>query len=96
MFPDSPTESGQLDNELDPPVELGTPDRALDPLFDFLRATLNRLQDLCEFLLAGARDVINSWTLQFTSGIVAGLLCLFFAIRILQLAVAYFADGQLP
>ncbi len=96
MFPDSPTKLGQFENELDPPIELGPPDRALDPLFDFLHAVLDRLQDLCEFLLACLGSLLKSWILQFTSGIVAGVLVILLTIRVFQLAAAYFADTHLP
>lgn len=96
MFPDSSTETNAIEREFDPPVAIEAKGRPLDPLFDFLHATLDRLQDLSEFLIGCIRVFVKSWIVQFTSGTIVGLLFISFLARLIQLLVALYNGTSEP
>jgi hypothetical protein len=96
MLQETPTETGQFDDALDAPEEFRPPIRRLDPLFDFLHATLDRIQDVSEFLLVCVAAVVKTWIFQFTSGLVAGLLVISLAIWLVQVTIGFFTGDNPP
>ncbi len=96
MLQETPTETGQFDDASATPEEFRPPIRRLDPPFDFLHATLDRIQDVSEFLLMCAAGVVKTWIFQFTSGLVAGLLFICFAIWLVQVTIGYFTGDSPP
>ena len=85
-----PTDIGHFDDELHAPKDFEPRVQRLNPLFDFLHATLDRIQDIAEFLLACLSGIIRTWIFQFTSGLVAGLLFISFVIWAVQAIIEFF------
>jgi hypothetical protein len=96
MLQETPTETGKFDDASDTSEEFRPPIRRLNPLFDFLHATLDRIQDVSEFLLVCVTGVVKTWIVQFTSGLVAGLLFISFAIWLVQVTIGYFTGDNPP
>ena len=90
MLQDLPTEVGQFDKEAEAHADYDLPVERLNPLFDFLHATLDRVQDVCEFLLACVFGFVNTWFFQFTSGLVAGLIFVSIVIWVVQGTIEMF------
>jgi hypothetical protein len=96
MLQKTPAETGQFDAEFDAPEEIEPRVQRLNPLFDFLHATLDRIQDVSEFLLLCVARVVKTWIFRFTSGLVAGLLFISFAIWLVKATIGFFTGDSPP
>ena len=96
MLDESSQSDEQIYEKIDPPEGHISRKRRLDPLFDFLHATLDRIQDGSELLLSGVRYLVKTWMFKFTSGLVAGLLFVSLLIWIVKATIGTFMGESSP